>query len=306
MFELFSVYPVFFNSMVLILGLLVGSFLNVVIHRLPIMMERSWKQEYQDYFASSVEAQEQEQEQQTNTMPGAPGSSTEQPYNLVVPRSSCPHCGHMIKSWENIPIISWLFQRGKCTACHAPISVRYPLVELLTGLLSLVVAVHFGYGPQCLAALLFVWALVALTFIDLDTMLLPDQITLPLLWLGLIVNADSLFVAPQTAIFGAAVGYLSLWSVFWVFKLLTGKEGMGFGDFKLLGAIGAWIGWAHLPIVIIVSSFVGALVGIALIAIRGKDKNIPIPFGPYLAVAGLITFLYGEWIANQYWSYILG
>ena len=182
MFELFSVYPVFFNSMVFILGLLVGSFLNVVIHRLPIMMERSWKQEYQDYFASSE--QTQEQAQQASATLGTSASSSEQPYNLVVPRSSCPHCGHMIKSWENIPIISWLFQRGKCTACHAPISVRYPLVELLTGLLSLVVAVHFSYGPQCLAALLFVWALVALTFIDLDTMLLPDQITLPLLWLG--------------------------------------------------------------------------------------------------------------------------
>lgn len=298
MLELFSLYPVFFNSMVLILGLLVGSFLNVVIHRLPIMMERSWKQEYQDYFA------------QADTSPsGSPSKQEhqpEKPYNLVVPRSGCPHCGHMIKSWENIPLISWLMQRGKCTACQAPISVRYPLVELLTGLLSLVVAMHFGYGLQCLAALLFTWALIALTFIDLDTMLLPDQITLPLLWLGLIINADSLFVAPHTAIFGAAAGYMSLWSVFWLFKLFTGKEGMGFGDFKLLGAVGAWIGWAHLPIVIIVSSFVGAVAGIALIMIRGKDKNIPIPFGPYLAVAGLITFLYGEWIANQYWSYILG
>ena len=300
MFELLSLYPAFFNSMILILGVLVGSFLNVVIHRLPIMMERNCKREYLHYLEQTENPPSSQ-----NTL-ADPQVTSDAPYNLVVPRSRCPHCGHMITWWENIPILSWLLQGGKCTACQAPISPRYPLVELLTGVLSLGVALHFGFGPECLAALLFTWSLIALTFIDLDTMLLPDNITLPLLWLGLIINADGLFVPAQAAIFGAAIGYASLWLVFWVFKLFTGKEGMGFGDFKLLGAIGAWLGWAHLPIVIIVSSFAGALVGIALILIKGKDKNIPIPFGPYLAVAGLITFLYGDWIANQYWSYILG
>ena len=292
MFDLMSQHPWFFSSMVFVLGLLVGSFLNVVIHRLPIMMERGWKQEFQSYFQPEQSVIDDEK--------------TKEAYNLVVPGSTCPKCGHKIKAWENIPVISWLIQRGKCTNCQTTISIRYPTVELITGLLSLVVALHFGYSIACLAALLLTWSLIALTFIDADTMLLPDQITLPLIWAGLLLSTFSVFVDPATAIIGAAVGYLSLWSLYWGFKLLTGKEGMGYGDFKLLAALGAWIGWSQLPIVIILSSFVGAFVGIAILGIKGRDKNIPIPFGPYLAIAGWLTFMYGDWISDQYWRYVLG
>lgn len=292
MFDLMSQHILFFASMVFILGLLVGSFLNVVIHRLPIIMERSWKQEFQSYFHPEQPVIDEEQSNES--------------YNLIVPGSTCPKCGHKIKAWENIPVISWLVQRGKCTNCQTSISIRYPTVELITGLLSLVVALHFGYSMACLAALLLTWSLIALTFIDADTMLLPDQITLPLMWVGLLISTFSVFVAPETAIIGAIIGYLSLWSLYWGFKLLTGKEGMGYGDFKLLAALGAWVGWTQLPIVIILSSFVGAFVGIVIIGIKGRDKNIPIPFGPYLAVAGWLTFMYGDWISAQYWRYILG
>lgn len=291
-FEIMPQHPTFFAGVVFVLGLLIGSFLNVVIHRLPIMMERSWKLEFQSYFNPET--------------PVIQSTEDEKPYNLIVPASTCPKCGHKIKAWENIPLISWLIQRGRCTNCETPISVSYPLVELLTGILSCVIALKFGYSWECLAALFFTWTLIALTFIDADTMLLPDQLTLPLMWLGLLLSPLALFISADNAIIGAAIGYLSLWSLYWAFKLLTGKEGMGYGDFKLLAALGAWVGWSKLAIIIILSSFVGAVAGIAILGLKGKDKNNPIPFGPYLAIAGWLTFMYGDWIAQQYWSYILG
>lgn len=289
MFVLMAESSAFFLSFIFIVSLMVGSFLNVVIYRLPIMMERSWQHEYQSYF----------QPDQTN-------DATNTTFNLIKPDSTCPHCQHKIRAWENIPLISWLYLRGKCSQCKKPISARYPLVELATGLLSLLVAWHFGFGMQAFAAVFFTWCLIAMTFIDLDKMLLPDQITLPLLWLGLLLSTNGLFVNTTDAIIGAAAGYLCLWSIYWGFKLLTGKEGMGYGDFKLLAALGAWLGWQQLPIVVLLSSFVGAVIGVSMIVIQGKDKTQPIPFGPYLAIAGWLTLLYGQWIADQYWHWILG
>jgi leader peptidase (prepilin peptidase)/N-methyltransferase len=257
----------------LVLGLLIGSFLNVVIFRIPKMMQR----ESDNYVANEL---------------GKELPHTDR-FNLMVPRSTCPHCGHQITALENIPVISWLFLRGKCSACKAPISARYPAIELLTGVLSALMVWTFGSGWMGLATLVFLWLLVAMTFIDYDTQLLPDDLTYPLLWLGLLLNLDGTFVPLRDAVIGAAAGYLSLWSVYWLFKLATGKEGMGYGDFKLLAALGAWLGWKMLPTIILLSSVVGAIVGISLIvfARRGRDK--PIPFGPYLAAAGLIALLYG-------------
>jgi leader peptidase (prepilin peptidase)/N-methyltransferase len=253
--------------------LLIGSFLNVVIFRIPKMMQR----ESDNYVANEL---------------GKELPHTDR-FNLMVPRSTCPHCGHQITALENIPVISWLFLRGKCSACKAPISARYPAIELLTGVLSALMVWTFGSGWMGLATLVFLWLLVAMTFIDYDTQLLPDDLTYPLLWLGLLLNLDGTFVPLRDAVIGAAAGYLSLWSVYWLFKLATGKEGMGYGDFKLLAALGAWLGWKMLPTIILLSSVVGAIVGISLIvfARRGRDK--PIPFGPYLAAAGLIALLYG-------------
>ena len=267
-------------------GLLVGSFLNVVIHRIPKMMQR----ESDNYVAQES---------------GKEPPHTDR-YNLMVPRSSCPHCGHGITALENIPVISWLALRGKCRKCKAPISARYPAVELLTGILAGVLVWTFGSGLAGLATLLFLFLLVAMTFIDIDTQLLPDDLTYPLLWAGLLVNLHGTFVPLQDAVVGAAAGYLVLWSVYWLFKLVTGKEGMGYGDFKLLAALGAWLGWQMLPTIILLSSVVGAIVGISLIvfAKRGRDK--PIPFGPYLAAAGLIALLYGSAISAQLQAVVAG
>lgn len=267
-------------------GLLVGSFLNVVIHRIPKMMQR----ESDNYVAQES---------------GKEPPHTDR-YNLMVPRSACPHCGHGITALENIPVISWLALRGKCRKCKAPISARYPAVELLTGILAGVLVWTFGSGLAGLATLLFLFLLVAMTFIDIDTQLLPDDLTYPLLWAGLLVNLHGTFVPLQDAVVGAAAGYLMLWSVYWLFKLVTGKEGMGYGDFKLLAALGAWLGWQMLPTIILLSSVVGAIVGISLIvfAKRGRDK--PIPFGPYLAAAGLITLLYGSAISAQLQAVVTG
>lgn len=265
-----------------ILGLVIGSFLNVVILRVPKMMTNSWRADCCDLL-------------EMDTPTGG-----EEPFNLFVPASHCPSCGHKIRAWQNIPLLSYIFLRGRCANCQARISPRYPLVELVTGLLSAGVIFHFGPTEQGLFALFLLWGLIALTVIDIDTQLLPDNITLPLLWLGLIVNSAGMFVPLQDAVYGAVAGYLVLWSVFWVFKLLTGKEGMGYGDFKLLAALGAWMGWQSLPAVILLSSFVGAVIGIAGILIQGRDKNIPIPFGPYLAIAGLITLLWGEQLGQYY------
>lgn len=278
--SLLRTQPHFLQGVCLILGLLVGSFLNVVIHRLPKMMEREWQVNCLDLQGQPV---------------------PEQPkYNLVVPRSSCPHCGHMIGVLENIPVISYLFLRGRCKACKAPISMRYPLVEALTGALSFAIAVQFGYSSLTLFALVFVFALIALTFIDFDTQLLPDDMTLPLLWLGLLLNLNHGFTDITSAVIGAMAGYLVLWVVYWLFKLVTGKEGMGYGDFKLLAAIGAWFGWQLLPAVILLSSVVGSVIGIGLILLKGKNRQTAIPFGPFLALGGIAALFYGQTLASFY------
>ncbi|MCO4203798.1 prepilin peptidase [Aeromonas taiwanensis] len=279
--------PWLYLSLIFLFSLMVGSFLNVVIHRLPIMMERDWRAEYRDYFDEdeSISANER--------------------YNLMVPRSACPHCGHAITAIENIPLLSWLWLRGRCRECQAPISARYPLVELLTALLSVAIAATLAPGWSVLAALLLTWSLVALTFIDLDKMLLPDQITLPLLWGGLLFNLLGGFVPLVDAVIGAMAGYLVLWSLYWSFKLLTGKEGMGYGDFKLLAALGAWLGWQALPIILLLSSLVGAVIGITLIALRKHHQGNPIPFGPYLAIAGWIALLWGDKITRWYLELVL-
>lgn len=263
------------------LGLLVGSFLNVVGHRLPIMMERRWARECAEF--NDAETQQDDQV-----------------YNLTTPRSACPACGHNITAMENIPILSYLFLRGKCRGCGIKISPQYPVVEAVTGLLSVFVAWHFGYGWQTLAALFFTWTLIALTIIDLKKQLLPDSITLPLLWAGLIINLGHVFTDIESSILGAVFGYLSLWSVYHLFRLLTGKEGMGYGDFKLLAALGAWLGWQSLPIIIIFSSLVGAVVGITMILFKRQQQGQPIPFGPFLAVAGWLTMIWGKEITDAY------
>ncbi len=254
-------------------GLLIGSFLNVVVYRLPVMAQR----ELDNYIAHEA------------------GKELPHPdrFNLMVPRSACPHCGHRITALENIPIVSWLFLRGKCSACKAPISARYPIVEAVTGLLSAVLVWNLGSGWLGLAGLAFTYFLIAMTLIDYDTKTLPDDLTYPLLWLGLLINLNGTIVPLRDAVIGAMAGYVSLWAVYWLFKLVTGKEGMGYGDFKLLAALGAWMGWAMLPTIIILSSVVGALVGISLIVFARRDRNNPIPFGPYLAAAGMIALLYG-------------
>jgi leader peptidase (prepilin peptidase)/N-methyltransferase len=261
-----------------------GSFLNVVIFRLPKMMERAW----------------QEQCAEVNAGHAAAPATIAPNYNLMVPRSACPACGAPITALQNIPLLSYLWLRGRCAKCGTPISARYPIVEAITGMLSGYLAWRFGAGAAAPVAILFLWALIALTFIDLDTQLLPDNITLPLLWLGLLVNTGDVFTDLRSAVFGAVAGYLTLWSVYWLFKLLTKKEGMGYGDFKLLAAIGAWLGWQMLPLVILLSALVGAVVGICLILFARHGKSVPIPFGPYLAGAGLIAMLWGHQITEIY------
>jgi len=280
MLVLLQTSPLSFAILAGVLGLIVGSFLNVVIHRLPKMMESEWR-------AQCAELNGQQPEPAFR-------------YNLMVPHSACPHCGHAIGATENIPILSYLFLRGRCKGCSAPISPRYPVVEAVSGILSAYAAWNFGFGLAGLAAIVFIWALIALTFIDFDTQLLPDSITLPLLWLGLLLNLNGAFTSLQNAVIGAVVGYLTLWSVYWLFKLVTGKEGMGFGDFKLLAAIGAWLGWTLLPLVILLSSLVGAVVGISLIIFAKHGRNIPIPFGPYLAGGGLIALFWGQALTQSY------
>ena len=272
----------------LLVGALVGSFLNVVAHRLPLMMERAWRQECQDVL---------------DTGAAEPDTAPAEPFNLVRPRSHCPACQRPVKPVENIPVLSYLMLRGRCAGCGTRISPRYPAVEALTALLSLAVLLQFGLTLQGAAALLFTWALVAASAIDLDHRLLPDSITLPLLWLGLLLSVEGVFVAPATAIFGAAAGYGVLWLVFQLFRLVTGKEGMGYGDFKLLAALGAWVGWQGLPVVILLSSVVGSIVGVVLMAGLGRGRDYQIPFGPYLAAAGWITLLWGQDLLDAYLAY---
>ena len=270
-----------------ILGLLIGSFLNVVIYRLPVILQRNWKAQCAEYLEiASAEDNAQ--------------NPKEEAFNLVVPRSRCPKCDHQITALENIPVISYLFLKGKCSDCGIHISIRYPIIEAITGLLSVVVAWQLGFTFAAAAALFLTWALVALTMIDFDHQLLPDNITLPFLWIGLLLSLANVFTDTQSSIIGAACGYMTLWSIYWLFKLVTGKEGMGFGDFKLLALFGAWFGWQYLPVIILLSSLVGAVVGISLILFKGKDKNIPIPFGPYLAAAGWIAMLWGDDIIDAY------
>ncbi len=270
----------FFVSFISIIGLLLGSFLNVVIYRLPEMLKREWQQQCAELRGEQIKA-----------LPA---------YNLAIPGSGCPQCGHKISILENIPIISYLFLRGQCSGCHTRIPFSYPLVEALTAILSGLAAWHFGFGGLLFAVPVFVGAMIVLTFIDLNTQLLPDSITQPLLWTGLIVNLNNGFTDVHSAVVGAVAGYLTLWSVYWLFRLLTGKEGMGYGDFKLLAAIGAWLGWQLLPLVILFSSVVGAVVGTVLILSAGHSKNMTLPFGPYLAGGGLIALFWGKQINQAY------
>ncbi|AEE21969.1 Prepilin peptidase [Glaciecola sp. 4H-3-7+YE-5] len=292
-FQLMADSPLFFLSFVFIVSLMVGSFLNVVIYRLPVMMERAWKADFQAHFETDV-----------STLGSNTDSTESTPFNLIKPDSTCPKCQHKIRAWENIPVLSWLLLRGKCSQCKNAISIRYPLIELGTALCSVWIAWHFGYSWSALAGVVMTWILVALIFIDIDTMLLPDQLTLPLLWMGLLFSIVNPAVTSADSIIGATVGYLSLWSVYWAFKLLTGKEGMGYGDFKLLAALGAWMGWQYLAIVVLMSSLVGAVIGISVLSFQGKDKGQAIPFGPYLAIAGWLTLLYGDWISTKYWQWV--
>lgn len=278
----FSSSPHIWMAISAVFGLMVGSFLNVVIYRLPVMMQKEWELQAAEVTGQNIE--------QCNT------------FNLSTPRSRCPHCGHAITALENIPVVSYLFLGGKCRSCKAGISARYPLIETLTAALSAIVAWQFGFSPACFGALLLTWALIALTFIDLDHQLLPDKITLPLVWLGLFFNLFGTFTDLSSSVIGAIAGYLALWSVYQLFRLVTGKEGMGYGDFKLLAALGAWMGWQLLPMIVLLSSLVGAMVGISLILLRNHQRDIPIPFGPYLAAAGWIAFLWGDTINSVYLS----
>ncbi|MEO4047252.1 A24 family peptidase [Pseudomonas sp. CAU 1711] len=270
-----------FVFLAVLLGLIIGSFLNVVIHRLPLMMQRDWRQQAREILE----------------LPEEPKGET---FNLLLPNSCCPHCGHRIRAWENIPVVSYLALRGKCSGCKAPISARYPLVELACGLLSGYVAFHYGFGWQAAGVLLLTWGLLAMSLIDCDHQLLPDSLVLPLLWLGLIANHFGLYASLEDALWGAIAGYLSLWSVYWLFKLVTGKEGMGYGDFKLLAMLGAWGGWQILPLTILLSSLVGAVLGVILLRLRNQETSTPIPFGPYLAIAGWIALLWGDQITGTY------
>jgi leader peptidase (prepilin peptidase)/N-methyltransferase len=289
MVDLLTQSPAIFIAVVFAMALLVGSFLNVVILRLPVMMQRDWREQCADLAETPA------------------AELPEEPFNLVVPRSRCPSCGAMITAWQNIPVLSYLILGGRCANCRHRISVRYPLIELLTAVLAALCAWRFGFGWEALMAIVLTCFLVAISLIDADHQIIPDSTVYPLLWLGLIMSlfhplpgTDRLFIAPRDAIAGAAAGYLSLWSVYQLFKLVTGKEGMGYGDFKLLAALGAWLGWRALPLIILLSAVVGALVGIALIVFRGRDRQVPIPYGPYLAAAGWIAMLWGDAIIDTY------
>lgn len=274
-----------FLSTIFITGLCIGSFLNVVIYRLPVILEKEWRSECSEFLELDS------------------SNSPEEHFSLSKPDSRCPECGHKIRLWENIPVISYLLLKGKCSECKTSISIQYPIIEIVTALISVAIAVSFGVSWHTFFALILSWILIALTVIDIHKQLLPDNLTLPLLWLGLLVNTSSLFTDLESAVYGAVAGYLILWLVYKTFKLITGKEGMGYGDFKLLAALGAWMGWQMLPLIILLSSVVGAVIGIGMILFRGQDRNIPIPFGPYLAIAGWIAFIWGNQI-NQMWLQI--
>lgn len=279
----FLTTPVGFTTLSGIIGLLIGSFLNVVIYRLPIMMKREWRNDCLEFL-------ELENDVPTDV------------FNLALPASNCPNCQAKIQPWQNVPVLSYLLLRGKCANCKTPISARYPVVELLTAILSIIVAWHFGFGWQAAAGLVLTWVLIALSLIDLDTQLLPDVIVLPVLWLGLIASLFTIFIDSSTSIIGATAGYLVLWSVYHGFKLFTGKEGMGYGDFKLLAMLGSWLGWQYLGVIILLSSLVGAFIGITLISLNKHSRDVPIPFGPYLAIAGWIALLWGKSLNLYYFG----
>jgi len=282
----FATFPLALLCFALVLGLIIGSFLNVVIYRLPVMMQREWTEQCHEFLEL------EDDHKKTSDNPAT--------LNLAKPDSHCPKCKHELTAFENIPILSYLRQAGKCRNCKAPISLRYPLIEAVTGIVTLLIAYQYGYSWLTLAILILTWSLIVLTMIDYDHQLLPDDITIPILWLGLIINYFGLITTLEAAVLGAVAGYLILWTVYWLFKILTGKEGMGQGDFKLLAALGAWMGWQALPQIILLSSLIGALIGIGLILIKGRDKNIPIPFGPYLAGAGFVSLLWNEELAQLY------
>ena len=294
MVELLAQSPLLFVAVAFAFALLIGSFLNVVIYRLPLMMEREWREQCDEVAKMPV-----------TDMPDGR-------FDLIIPRSRCPACGKQIQAWQNIPVISYLLLKGTCANCEHPISIRYPLIELLTAGLVAIVAWRFGFGWEALMAIFLTFSLVSISFIDIDHQLIPDSIVLPLLWVGLamslfhpVVGTEALFIEPKDAIVGAIAGYLSLWSVYQLFKMVTGKEGMGYGDFKLLAALGAWLGWQALPLIIMMSAVVGAAIGISLVVFRRHERSVPIPFGPYLAAAGWITLLYGETIKNTYLDLML-
>jgi len=295
MLEFFGQSAPLFVAVVFAFALVIGSFLNVVIYRLPIMMEREWREQCEEL-------------RQTPPLQDMPKDR----FDLIVPRSRCPSCGQLIKAWQNIPVISYLLLSGKCANCQKSISARYPLVEILTGVLAALCAWRFGVSWEAIMAIMMTFALVSISVIDADTQLIPDSIVLPLMWVGLLMSlfhpvsgSETLFIAPRDAIVGSIAGYLSLWTVYQLFKLVTGKEGMGYGDFKLLGALGAWLGWQHLPMIILMSALVGAIVGIGMMVFRNHDRSVPIPFGPYLAAAGWITMLWGDTIKNIYLDLML-
>ncbi|MDX9665290.1 A24 family peptidase [Pseudomonas sp. P5_152] len=283
--EFLASSPAAFVILALGLGLMVGSFLNVLVWRLPSMLARDWRQQAREILE----------------LPGeAPGAT----YNLMLPHSHCPHCSHPLRAWENIPLLSYLMLRGRCASCKTPISARYPLIELSCALLSGFIAWHLGFGWQAAGLLVLSWGLLALCLIDADHQLLPDVLVMPLLWLGVIVNAFELFVPLQDAVWGAVAGYLSLWTVYWLFKLITGKEGIGHGDFKLLALLGAWGGWQILPLTILLASLVGAVSGLLWLRWKRAKTSTPIPFGPYLAIAGWIAMLWGGQITDFYWQFV--
>jgi len=296
----FENFPSFFYGAVTLFSLIIGSFLNVVIYRLPKIMEQGWYKECREFLADELIVRSA-----TDVTEQGDSENTSIDISLSKPASTCPHCEHRIRFYENIPIISWLFLRGKCSQCKTSISIRYPLVEAATAGLSLVVAMHYGVTLNTLFILLLTWGLICLTLIDYDHMLLPDQITLPLLWLGLLININGLIVPLESAVIGAVVGYMSLFSIFWGFKLITGKDGMGHGDFKLVALFGAWLGWQLLPLLILMASVVGAIIGIILIVLKKQKREQAIPFGPYLAIAGWITLLWGEPVWSWYLSTLL-
>ncbi len=278
--------PSLFIPLIGVIGLMVGSFLNVVIYRLPLMMQRTWKIECQEFLEIDT----------SNT------AQKTEPFNLALPLSHCPKCNAAIKPYQNIPVLSYLFLKGKCANCKTSISLRYPAIEALTAIMSIIVAQHFGATTTTFFALILTWSLITLSFVDIDHQLLPDNITLPILWLGLFLSLFTVFADSDASIIGAIAGYLSLWIVYHVFKLITGKEGMGFGDFKLLALLGAWLGWEYLPLIVLLSSLVGALFGFSMIIFANRDHAQPIPFGPYLATAGWLALLWGHSLNQFYFS----